>query len=275
MIKVGESQPNLHGLVHAWGLSEVQVLMLRKMVMSPQLYSYQSFKQLYFELKLRENLVSSGAGLSYSGATFAVFESSRCNEHYWTRTDNGGFLLKPNVTTAEGIRDIFVNGRLYAFECTTAIMIVCYKAILDTIPEATFNRLFPNLFLWNGYYDEDLALTQQPVSDGLPGDIRYFKNPDHSSPEWQGENAVYLGNGNYFGHGVGIASGEMIIMFLNRLRIPGSMQSAFLMKEAFFPNFKYLAQYDRDVVPSPEMRSPLSSLPLIITNVGSTTYLSI
>ncbi|MEW9668779.1 protein-glutamine gamma-glutamyltransferase [Ammoniphilus sp. 3BR4] len=273
MLKVGETQPNLHGLVHAWGLSQLQGLVLRKMVRSPQLYSYETFKQLYFELKLRENLVSSAVALSHSGSTFAVFEESRCNEQYWIRTDNGGFLLRPNVTTAEGIRDIFVNGRFYAFECTTAIMIVCYHAILQSIPEDTFNQLFSKLFLWNGYYDEDLALTKQPISDALPGDIRYFKNPDHSSPEWQGENAVYLGNGAYFGHGIGIAPEGMIIMYLNRLRKPGSLQSAYLMDEAFFPNFKYLAQYDKDVVPSPSFRSVISSLPLIIARIGSTTFI--
>ncbi len=277
MIKVGEIQPNLHGLVHAWGLNELQLLILRKMVMSGQLYSYENFKQLYFELKLRQNLVSSGAALSRSGAGFAVFRDSRCNEYFWTRTDNGGFLLKPHVTTAQGIHDIFVNGHLYAFECTSAIMIVCYYAILQSIDEATFNRLFPNLFIWNGYYDEDLALAKQPISAGLPGDIRYFKNPDHAptNPEWQGENAVYLGNGAFFAHGIGIAPAQLIIHALNTKRRPGALQSAYLMNEAFFPNFKYLAQYDKEIVPTPNMRSAFSSLPLVIATIGSSTYISI
>jgi protein-glutamine gamma-glutamyltransferase len=75
-----------------------------------------------------------------------------------------------------------------------------------------------------------------------PGDVVYFKNPDHDpdKPEWQGENAVLLGNNSYYGHGLGIKGAEGMIASLNRERVPGSRISAYLTDEALHPDFAYL-----------------------------------
>ncbi len=145
---------------------------------------------------------------------------SRCNEKYWKRTDNGGFQLLPTVSPHQAIDDIFYNGHEYAFECATAVIIIFYKAVLNNIGKANFNRLFADLYLHDWQYDEDLELHGYKGSDYLPGDCAYFKNPDYNpdTPQWKGENTIVLDETLYFGHGIGITTRERIIEVLNLKR---------------------------------------------------------
>ncbi len=187
-------------------------------------------KAAQFERQARDNIVQSALALNRSGVQFEVFEKSRCNEHYWIRTANGGFLLKPTAVPSVAIRDIYSSGPLYAFECATAIVIVLYKAVLDSLGERIFDELFANIFLRDWHYDADLRLK---VIQGLavkPGDVVYFRNPDVNplTPQWQGENAVVLPNHLYYGHGMGVLSGVEIIAKLNAYRKTGSVKSAYL-----------------------------------------------
>lgn len=212
---------------------------------SPYVYRYPSFGHLAFELRLRANIVQAAKDLNASGASFAVFEDHYCNPAYWYRTPEGGFQLINAAMPAPAIRDIFAQGRLYGFECATAMVIVLYKAVLDTIGDAHFNRLFANLYLWDWHYDSDLRLiTVSYKPESFPGDILYFKNPDFNreTPEWQGVNVVNLGGGLYYGHGIGIDIAERFIYFLNQNRRPGARQSAYLMRQVSTPDFFYLYQ---------------------------------
>jgi protein-glutamine gamma-glutamyltransferase len=88
-------------------------------------------------------------------------------------------------------------------------------------------------------------LTYKEPPDFLPGDCRYFKNPDVNplTPEWQGENAIEMGDGTYFGHGIGMRNEEAIIEALNRNRIEGSDVPAYLTKTATRPSFKSLFKH--------------------------------
>lgn len=205
-------------------------ILLRKQN-SPVIYRYPSIDALIFELKTRTHMVEAAKSMYASGVSFATFSNSRTNERLWIRTANGGFLLRPGVAPSTGVKDIFENGHLYAFECAGAIIIMMYKAVLDTIGEAAFDYYFQGLFLRDWQYDKDLRLnTSYDLSETYPGDVLYFKNPDHdpSTPEWQGENVVVLDDNLYFGHGIGIESGQDIIAALNRARRPGSRISAYL-----------------------------------------------
>lgn len=162
---------------------------LQQLQNSPTVYTYQSMDHLHFEWNLRESLVNAAEALDRSRVSFASFEKSRCNPAYWNRNDQGGFELKAVMTPAEGIRDIWKNGHLYAFECATATVIVLYGGVLHSIREEDFNSLFGDLLLYDWHYDSDLRLTEKNGSDSaLPGDVLYFKNPDVSpeTPEWQG-----------------------------------------------------------------------------------------
>lgn len=212
---------------------------------SSVVYSYATPEDLMFELRTRSIIVDAARGLYESGVRFATFEKSECNEALWTRQDNGGFKLRRGVMPADGIMDIYNQGTLYAFECATAMVIVMYRAILDVIGRDAFNLYFNDMVLYDWQYDSDLRLI--PVmnnQEAYPGDIVYFENPDHrpEAPEWQGENAIVLGNGLYYGHGIGIHTADEIIAALNRERIPGSTTEAKQADLVLHMDFDYLKQ---------------------------------
>jgi protein-glutamine gamma-glutamyltransferase len=216
----------------------------RKMA-SPMLYSYPSLDSLIFELKMRSHIVEAAKAMYASGVSFASFSNSRSNEQYWIRTPQGGFLLRPNVLPSDAVNDIFENGHLYAFECAGAIIIILYKAVLDAIGEAAFNRHFRNLYLISWETDHDLRLNATyNLNETYHGDTMYFKNPDYdrSTPEWQGENAIKLDDNLFFGHGIGIGSAGEMIEKLNRARMPGSMTSAYLDNLIITPDFEFVRQ---------------------------------
>ncbi len=185
--------------------------------------------------------------MSQGGTRFATYRTSRCNLKYWHLTNQGGFLLRKGVTPAAGIRDIFINGKKYAFECAVAIVILLYKAVLDTIGKEQFNTLFPNLLLFSWHNDSDLGITHRKGGSAyaLPGDVLYFKNPDVNPDkmEWQGENVIKMGDDLYYGHGLGIKTSEGMIKALNRHRRANANESAYLKDQVSFPDYQYLSQF--------------------------------
>ncbi|WP_373231568.1 protein-glutamine gamma-glutamyltransferase [Cohnella sp.] len=216
---------------------------------SPIVYSYESLPELRFEMKLRTKIVETAHALLRSNSAFATFEKSKCNPMFWNLTEYGGFKLRSGVLPSTAIRDIFTNGSLYAFECATAKVIVLYKAVLDSIGEYSFNRYFTDLLLWDWNYDKDLRLTTiNTTRESYPGDILYFKNPDVNpdTTEWQGENVVKLDDNLYYGHGIGITNANGIIAALNKHRKPNSTQSAYLMDQVTYLDFKYLYHLSAD-----------------------------
>lgn len=233
------------GPVNMQSLSELERQIYVEKQRSSVVYAYATLEDLLFELQTRSKIVAAAIGLYDSGVRFATFERSECNEMYWNRQENGGFRLRRGVMPADGIMNIYNQGPLYAFECATAMVIVMYRAILDVIGKDAFNLYFNDLVLYDWQYDSDLRLI--PVmnkQEAYPGDIVYFENPDHrpEAPEWQGENAIVLGNGLYYGHGIGIRTAEGIIAALNRERKPGSTIEAKQADLVLHMDFNYLKQ---------------------------------
>ncbi|WP_240647182.1 protein-glutamine gamma-glutamyltransferase [Paenibacillus nanensis] len=222
-------------------LTELERKTLRRKMNSPVTYWYPDLDALVFELKLRTNIVQAARALYSSGVRFATFSRSRANPQFWIRTPDGGFLLRPGVPPAVAVSDIFNQGQMYAFECAGAIIIMLYKAVLESIGEAAFNRHFQGLFLRDWQTDRDLQLTtSHNLNEVYAGDVLYFRNPDHhpSTPEWQGENVIMLDDNLYFGHGIGIGTAGDIIRQLNRARRPFSFVSAYLDDLVLRPNFE-------------------------------------
>jgi protein-glutamine gamma-glutamyltransferase len=223
--------------------SGIERAIFMKKDQSPIVYRYESLTQLRFELNLRIKILEASNGLLRSKAAFASSKKSRCNTIFWNLTTFGGFALKRGILPSTAIRDIFTNGALYAFECSTAIIIVLYKAVLDSIGEFRFNQYFADLLLWYWVHDKDLRfITINNSRESYPGDILYFNNPDFNpdTPEWRGENVVKFDENLYYGHGIGIINAEGIIARLNKLRKPNSTRSAYLLEQASYPDFKYL-----------------------------------
>ena len=224
-------------------LPELERSIVQAKEASPITYVYVSLEALLFELGLRSRIVESARALYASGVKFATYTNSRCNEAYWLRTAEGGFRLRSGVASADAIRDIFVNGSLYAFECSMAMVLVVYRAVSEQIPRSAFNTYFNNLYLYDWQYDSDLGFIKgSRMLGAYPGDIFYFKNPDHNpaTPEWQGENGIMLGPDQFYGHGVGIRSSSGIIEALNRRRRPGSTVSAYMLDDVVYPNFEHI-----------------------------------
>lgn len=245
MIRIAGNVIDPAAIASQFNLGGIEVKTIGIMSSSSEVYRYDSHEQLKFELDLRRSIIHAADELNRSRFSFRVFRKSMCNADYWHRTGEGGFLLESGVLPSDAINDIFKHSSRYGTECATAMVIVYYKALLDIFPVELFNRMFPEIYLMNWQHlDSDLGITQYGrVADFLPGDCMYFKNPDVNpeTPEWQGENVINMGDGYYYGHGIGIRTGDGIIDALNKNRVEGSTVSAYLMSSAKRPNFKYLA----------------------------------
>ncbi|MFC7370939.1 protein-glutamine gamma-glutamyltransferase [Fictibacillus iocasae] len=231
-------------------LTAAQKQTAKKMAASRETFYYASNHQFIFEAAMRTNIVAAAYALKDSGAAFATFRNARCNPVFWQLTGYGGFLMRRDVSPSAAITDIFFNGRKYGFECTTAIMIMFYKAVLETSNARIFDQLFSGILLYSTEHDEDLQIMAYPNGDPMPGDVLYVKNPQHDpmKPQWQGENIVDLGNGLFFGHGIGVGSLQEIIGVLNTKRRPGATVSAYLTDDIIRPNYRLMSEYIRNPV---------------------------
>jgi protein-glutamine gamma-glutamyltransferase len=226
----------------AWAseLSWGQRAILERKQRSPRTYRYRSLRELEFELTMRLNTVYAAEGMAQGRAGFATFADSRCNERFWILTPEGGFRIRPDTTPSAGINDIYNNSGLYAFECAAAVVIVLYKAVLDTIGAPRFDYWFRNLYIYSWNYDRDLHLIQHTGGEAFPGDVRYVDNPDFdpSAGQYRGENLIVLmQEDTYFGHGFGIVSEASTIAALNRRRKPGATRSAYMTPEITHPDY--------------------------------------
>lgn len=246
MIRISGSLVEIDPLLNKYTAAKIETEIIKTLHSSSTLYDYDSMKEFAFELTLRNSIVKASKDLAKTKFTFKAFKEAYCNSDYWKLTSAGGFLLKTGVKSSTAILDIYSNSSKYATECATAIVIVYFKALVDVLSEKLFLKLFPDIYLYSWMHlDPDLGIYDfENPPDFLPGDCRYFMNPEHDvdKPEWQGENAIDLGNRDFYGHGIGIASDKQIIKELNSLRKHGSKTSAYLMNSAKRPNFKHLAK---------------------------------
>ncbi|TFB18547.1 protein-glutamine gamma-glutamyltransferase [Filobacillus milosensis] len=256
-----------------WSPNSIERLIVEKLMEDSKVHSYRSISELTFELNLRKNIIASAIAMNESEVDFETFKNSRCNPDYWSLTIVGGFRLKSGVNPSEAIEDIFNNSSLYGFECATAMLIIYYRAVLMSLGEDLFNYYFQNLYLYSWHSDRDLRIHVVRTNHLIPGDVVYFKNPDvnPATDWWRGENAVVLGDGTYFGHGLGILTASQIIQALNKRRSPGSETSAFLEDTITRPSFDYLARL------SYQSRNPAYKLQNIVvlhnkTSISCRTY---
>ena len=244
MLIIAGSEIKPDALTSQHQLTEVEQKILESMSSANYIYRYTTQEELFFELGMRKHIIDASTDLYKSGIRFRTFRETICNENFWDRTEEGGFSLKEGIKPSDAIEDIFRRGRSYGTECATAIVIVYYKAVLDMFKPELFDQSFEGIYLMNWQHvNKHLGVvTYRDLEEYFPGDCRYFANPDVNplTPEWQGENAIDLGNGQYYGHGIGITSGDGIIRALNQNRISGSEVSAHLLNTATRPDFKKL-----------------------------------
>ncbi len=247
MIFINQKQVQAQELLTLYPSDNIAVNTINILTNSKEKYNYDTLEQLKFELLFRKEIVSAGNKLNRSGIKFRVFRQSICNTHFWNRTNDGGFTLKKNVSSWDAINDIFKHGSNYGTECATAILIVYFGALANIFSKESFDSVFSDITLMN-WHKVHSKLKEvgsvMRVTDYLPGDRRYFKNPDVDplTPEFQGENVLDMGSGNYYGHPFGVAKAKRIIDALNGLRKKGAEKPAYLLDSVGRPNFKNLSK---------------------------------
>jgi protein-glutamine gamma-glutamyltransferase len=179
------------------------------------------------EIAFRARVVTAAKDLAASGASFSgSADGDRVNQKLWTmgfggrmqvrKFLEGGELGKPSAA----LRDIFDNGHQYGFECATAMMVIYHKAILDHVGDDAFDAMFTEprnlaFFRWSIEDDDFLdvkKLVHKPTPL-MPGSHYYYTNPD-ASPEnsaFSGENVLYLGDGQFYAHGIVGSSGTYLV----------------------------------------------------------------
>ncbi|WP_220126991.1 protein-glutamine gamma-glutamyltransferase [Bacillus sp. B4EP4a] len=267
-LDVSQIQP---GIASAKSLEIVHLL-----AEDSNVFEYRKFGEFNFEIQLRNRVIAAAIALDKSNVEFSTLEESESNKQYWRLSKDGTFTLQPGILPHAAIVDIFINGRLYAFECGTAIVITFLKAILDLIGPRNFDDLFSNLVLYDWHPPQNMALIIHKGRDYSPGDCVYFKNPEHdeSTPEWQGENAILLGNNLFYGHGIGITSAQGIITELNSNRKPFATISAFLTDHIIFLDSSFYSQFQLNIPRAKPDHSPVSLSNCIVSEIGSNIYLS-
>jgi protein-glutamine gamma-glutamyltransferase len=200
------------------------------------------------DIAFRKRVVDAARGLAKSGASFSgSWKSDKVNKKLWTLGYGGrmqvrkfmpdGSIGKPSAA----LRDIFESGGQYGFECATAMMVIYHKAILDHVGDAAFDAAFSDpkmlaFFRWDiedADYTQAKKLSEDPKITSrapVPGSHYYFVNPD-AAPEnsaFRGENVIYLGDGEYYAHGIIGAGGSYVVTeaeilaTLSALRKPGA-----------------------------------------------------
>ncbi len=246
MINFTASQADPQAIADSYPAGSRERNIIDLLISSQSVSNFSNPDELRFEVSMRVKILDASVSLYRGRLRFRTFKESFCNEEFWIRMDNGGFRLKDGVLPSDAINDIFSDARKYGTECATAIVMIYYKAILDLYAPELFNSTFSGIILMN-WADISPKLgiaTHRSPPVYLPGDCRYFKNPEVNplTPEWQGENAIFFDGDNYYGHGIGMVTGDIIIKALNSNRIEGATQSAYLLETATRPDFKGLWQ---------------------------------
>ena len=229
-------------------------------------------KLRFEQLLISAHVVQSAIRLDKSDVQFANYSGDdKANNKLWSMGYGGRITVRQHTSTTEAVADVFgKNSSKYAFECATAAHLIYLNAIKDRIGSKKFDSAAPRLsvFRWDAP-----KKTGQDLVDGTgkggplglsskgtfgkelwPGDRVYFDNP-HFEPSFtagQGENTIFLGDGKFFGHGLGIKSKEQIVKKLNNLRKPGATRKAYMAtKSNWRLNGSKLSEIRPAVIPKP------------------------
>jgi hypothetical protein len=195
---------------------------------NPPDYIFSSFDQMGNEVRVRAQAIK-GIEEVHKGCCgyYSTAEPPYLDSTYWDQIGSAVDFkpkspLPAGKQASDAIKAIFAPGAKTRVECFSMTVAIQYYSMMKGLGEARFNSMFPGGV---GIEISQRARTdsQQPLLAGadkkyknitvssktelLPGDWVYFKNfSDYTTRVpggyWQGENAIYLGGGNYRGFGV-------------------------------------------------------------------------
>ncbi len=192
----------------------------------PPEFTFTSYEQMGVEVRVRDQAIK-GIDEAHRGSCF--YPDSAHPDHldsaYWDRIDWMHFEPKSPLPVgkeaSDAIEAIFAPGADSRLECQSMTVAVEYYSLLKGLGKTKFNALFPGgvgleisarlstgahpTFYGSSRLYKKIALSSK--SEILPGDWVYFKNfsdylTKHPGGAWQGENAIYMGDGKYRGFGV-------------------------------------------------------------------------
>ena len=147
----------------------------------------------------------------------------------WEAIDNENFKLKPGRSASAAVNRIFSGGT--SMDCAGALWVSLAYSVLQTVGPDRFDRAMgkagqdnQNLVIGKRV-DEGMIfdLIRFPIvhsiDDLLPGDAVYFKNTEdihrkHPGSDWQGENTIYRGDGQFSGLGFGRGTADDVLQVL-------------------------------------------------------------
>ncbi len=206
---------------------------LRRVMVTPELVQ---------QMSTQRSVVNAAKELASAKPRFG---HTKLNPSFWSEVEvpvaNGGqgndkvtkFQVKPGVKPSDAVIDAAKNASENTMECATAVKLIQYKALLEQLGEDRFNVVCAGMMIGPGATEAPLAQLQSrrspepdpskrpptapvPYAPRLkPGDIVYARNSDVSpagrAGGWQGENAIYLGGNQYYGHPFGVTTEQEII----------------------------------------------------------------
>jgi protein-glutamine gamma-glutamyltransferase len=207
-------------------------------------------KKLADQVTVAKAMVDASYKMQGSGISFQLIKNHKANPDFWNVGSGGVLTLKEGVKPSDAMQDMIKNGNKYGFECATGLVAVYYHAMLDVLGPKDFDRVASDLRLGPWVTEDDLEMlmtTTYPRSGSsveselgsyklTPGHYYYFKNfdvtPEAYERGWQGENVIYLGEGKFYGHGIGLGDGSMFISKLRSEAKPGGKEPALINIEA-------------------------------------------
>jgi len=179
------------------------------------------------------SIVKASYAMDDAGVGFELIKNHKANPDFWTIGSGGVLKLKPGVKASDAVNDMVQNGHKYGFECATGMVATYYVAMLDLLGPADFDTVAKDIKMGPWKMERDLDrvyITSRPDASKHyetdldkdhklePGFYYYFENWDVTEDAykrgWQGENVIYLGNGKFYGHGIGLGDADL---FVNKL----------------------------------------------------------
>ncbi|MFO0729021.1 MAG: hypothetical protein U1E65_34900 [Myxococcota bacterium] len=180
------------------------------------------------QARVSKGMIDAAEKMHGAGISFQLIKNHKANPDFWTVESYSGTLtLKPGVKPSDALNDMIAHGDKYGFECATGLVATYYQAMLDILGPKDFDRIATDLRIgpWDmeddlsrlmiethpdGGYNSEVSLKDQGKL--LPGGYYYFRNWDVTDEArargWQGENVIYLGEGKFYGHGIGMGPGS-------------------------------------------------------------------
>jgi hypothetical protein len=210
------------------------------------------------------------------GSRLQSFESWPATARYLEQNpawqDSGTTCIirfRPNRDAHRALNDLFNpdSADMYAFDCYTAAALIQFEALHQEYERASriddFNERYGNTLLrsvggWSGVF-ESLDLEEVDIGRDIPlgevpagqrssvlrqGDWVYIRNTFIHSGPWRGENATYLGRGQFSGHPIGTFTARQYAQYLLANVTPGMaistgggrVDEAFVLRQSMIDN---------------------------------------